>query len=699
MRYLLFSALLALFWTASLEADIINVPPGADLQSKLDLARPGDEIVLEAGATYVGPITLGAKEGAGEIVIRSSALSQMPAGVRITPAAAALMPKIVSSADYVVRFTAGAHDYRLAGLEIAPVTGRFLNELVRIGSGQESAISQQPTNITIDRSYIHGDPQSGSRRGVALNGVNNFVIDSHIADFKATDVDSQAIAGWNGAGPFLIRNNYLEAAAENIMFGGADPVIQGLVPSNIRIEGNHLRKPTSWKDSGWLVKNLFQLKNARQVVIDGNILEDCWMDGQAGHAVVITPVNQDGGSPWSTVEDVQFTNNIVRRAPHGVLIANPTRRLTIRNNRFEEIAGALFEIINKTSDVVIEHNTGAQGRMAVSASGEASNGFVFRNNLTVRDEGGILGFPAALSRYFPGAIVEGNAFIGGDPAYYPANNFFPATVEAAAGYGQVLSPVAGTSAVPRQIGEVERPGIRVGYVVVTPDAGTAAPLASALVGRVQNGEVLSQTTVFPVELATSAAMFVDVTPSIRRNMGLAISNPNPQPISVTLELIDSSGSAPSSKKVLTLEPHAQIARFIDEFFGGMPSPAFVGTLSIESTAPVALMGFRFGGVNFSVISINNTSRASAMPLRGSAIGGPAASMFPQFAMGDGWATQLMLLNRAASGISGRIDVFDSSGNPMPVSFNGVINSTFRYSIPAGGTLLLAPRDANGQSAL
>ena len=29
--------------------------------------------------------------------------------------------------------------------------------------------------------------------------------------------------GWNGPGPFLIENNYLEAAGENIMFGGNDP--------------------------------------------------------------------------------------------------------------------------------------------------------------------------------------------------------------------------------------------------------------------------------------------------------------------------------------------------------------------------------------------------------------------------------------------------------------------------------------------
>ena len=74
-----------------------------------------------------------------------------------------------------------------------------------------------------DRSYIHGDPRKGGRRGIALNARDVAVINSHFSDFKEVGADSQAIAGWNGPGPFKIENNYLEAAGENVMFGGADP--------------------------------------------------------------------------------------------------------------------------------------------------------------------------------------------------------------------------------------------------------------------------------------------------------------------------------------------------------------------------------------------------------------------------------------------------------------------------------------------
>ncbi len=766
MRHLLFSALLALLATVSLEADIINVPPGANLQSQIDAALSGDEIVLQAGAVYTGPFTLGPKNGPGEIVIRSSAISQMPPGSRVSPAKAALMPQLVSASDVVVQVVTGAHGYRLAGLEITPAPGRFVNDLVRIGSGQERTVAEQPQNITIERSYLHGDSRAGTRRGVAMNGVNNTIVDSYVSDCKAVDVDSQAVAGWNGAGPYAIRNNYLEASGENIMFGGADPAVGGLIPANIKIEGNHLRKPASWKVSDpsyagthWTVKNLLELKNARQVLIDNNILEDNWADAQEGYAVVITPRNEGGGSPWAAVEDVQFTNNVVRRAVHGMVIlgydnfrpSGQTRRLTIRNNVFEDISGALFEIIDAARDIVIEHNTGVRGTMALSASaavpagnhtGERTANFVFRNNLTVKDEGGILGFPIALSKYFPDAIVERNAFIGGGGANYPANNLFPPSLEAvgftdaasgnyrlnpssslkAAGSdgkdvgvvyasntaafgvgnsssGGEVSPMPAVATSPQAVSEVEGPVIRAGYVVVTPDTGVSAPLTSALVGRVQNGQVLSETTVFAPQLATSAAMFVDVAPAIGRNMGLALANPHAASTSITLRLIDASGGMTGAPKVITLEPYAQVARFLNEFFQDMPSAAFTGSLTIESTAPAALMGFRFAGTNFSVIAIDNTSGPSPMPVRNGSIGGTAAAMFPQFAVGGGWASQLMLLNRTPGVISGRVDVFDPAGNPMSVTLNNVTSSTFRYSIPAGGTLLLAPRDLNGQSAL
>jgi len=57
------------------------------------------------------------------------------------------------------------------------------------------------------------------------------------------------------------------------------------------------------------------------------------------------------------------------------------------------------------------------------------------------------------------------------------------------------------------------------------------------------------------------------------------------------------------------------------------------------------------------------------------------------------------VNTGTTAATGRIDLFDSSGSPVAVKLNGASKSTFTYSIPSGGTLILAPRDQNGQSPL
>src|SRR5262249_11415262 len=142
------------------------------------------------------------------------------------------------------------------------------------GSPSQSTLAGVPHDLIVDRVYIHGDPAQGQKRGIGLNSASTKILNSYIADIKAVAQDSQAIAGWNGPGPYTIDNNYLEAAGENVLFGGADPWIPNLVPSDIIITRNHIAKQPAWKNQPqWNVKNLLELKNAQRVVIDGNVLE------------------------------------------------------------------------------------------------------------------------------------------------------------------------------------------------------------------------------------------------------------------------------------------------------------------------------------------------------------------------------------------------------------------------------------------
>lgn len=433
----------------------IAVRAGGNFQRALHAAQPGDVITLAPGAEYQGPFTLPAKPGAGWITIRTSApdASLPPPGTRITPSYAPVMPVLVSSSGSVITAAPGAHHYRFIGVEIRPRPNVFLYQLVDLGSAARSDAAL-PHDVVFDRSYLHGDPRRGTRRAIALNGRSLAVIDSHISDCKEVGADSQALSGWGGPGPFKIVNNYLEGAGENIMFGGADPAIPNLVPSDIEIRRNHFSKPRSWRigdpayaGTPWAVKNLFELKNARRVLIEGNLFEYNWPHAQGGFAILFTVRNQDGGAPWSVVEDVTFVSNHVRHVGSGINIlarddnhpSQQAKRIAIANNLFEDVGGAwgggrLFQLLRGPRDVVIERNTAVHTDNIITVDGEPLAGFVYTDNITAHNAYGIIGSGTGtgrltIGRYFPDALIKNNVIAGGNPKQYPPGNLFPASLD------------------------------------------------------------------------------------------------------------------------------------------------------------------------------------------------------------------------------------------------------------------------------
>ncbi|HYE22516.1 MAG TPA: hypothetical protein VD998_02930, partial [Verrucomicrobiae bacterium] len=224
------------------------------LQAAIDAANLGDEVVVDAGMRIMGPITLREKtSGSGWIVIRTSNLAGIPQpGTRVTPAHAQAMPKIIApGSNQSALVTADrAHNYRLIGIELTETANDDSNVIVHLGISRslcatsaepykictdQSLLNHYPYNLVLDRVYVHGLPTHNVKRGVELNSKAAAVIDSYISDIHVVGQDSQAIGGFNGPGPYKIVNNYLEASTENIIFGGSDPRIQGLIPADIEI--------------------------------------------------------------------------------------------------------------------------------------------------------------------------------------------------------------------------------------------------------------------------------------------------------------------------------------------------------------------------------------------------------------------------------------------------------------------------------
>ena len=404
----------------------VAVSNGAELQQALDRAVGGDTIALAPGATFRPAAPEGSfmlrnrRIPAGQwVTIRSShrafdAGGSLPAGTRVNRSNQDLMPQIRATATNTPAFRAeaGARGYRLIGLDIGvdPAITQLAN-LVEFGSDRATTVEAQPSEIVIDRCYLHGNDAGNCRRGVALNGARLAVVDSHLENFHDANTDSQAIAGWNGPGPFKIVNNFLEAASENILFGGSDPAIAGLVPSDIEVRRNISTKRLEWRTAGVAVKNAFELKNARRVLVEGNVFEHVWPSGQDGAAILLKSSNQDGRCTWCVTEYVTFRNNIVRAAAHGVVISAaevgprtqplPPRanHIRIENVVFREIGarewgggGKLFRVFGGVADLEITHVTSTGNGNSILEPRDPADlnpNFVFKYNIVERRMYGI----------------------------------------------------------------------------------------------------------------------------------------------------------------------------------------------------------------------------------------------------------------------------------------------------------------------
>jgi hypothetical protein len=438
---------------------VVRVAAGGDLQGALDRALPGDAILLAPGATFTGNFVLRNKNLASPcsawITVRTDA-SPPVLGQRTTPSTAAGYAKLVTkTVAPALRTDPKASCYRVSGLEIRlPVISAYNYGIVFLGDGGnlkagETQVTMDiaPRNLVLDHLYLHGDAGSNFTRCIALNSASTVIADSWISECHAKGFDSQAIAGWNGPGPYLIQNNYLAAAGENIMFGGADPHITNLVPSDITIRGNHFYKNPAWKGV-WTIKNLFELKSARRLLIENNVFENNWIAAQTGMAIIFKSANDGGTAPWQGTTDVTFRYNIVRNSPQGLAIlgkpeSNPAvhvARVRVENNLFEKIGtyngtsyGRMLIFLQDLHDITIAHNTmihnyTAGGQMVMSdVSYGAARNIVLRDNVATKGgpygavmysgvRVGTASLTAFASSYW---AFDRNVIIGLDPEFVP----------------------------------------------------------------------------------------------------------------------------------------------------------------------------------------------------------------------------------------------------------------------------------------
>jgi hypothetical protein len=273
---------------------------------------------------------------------------------------------------------------------------------------------------------------------------------------KATSLPSQQVSATVAAGSAVrISWSPVNDAAEYLVLGRAagSPTMYWTTTSlSFTDTGSAGTAGTPAKGTKWAVKNLFELKNAQDVLIEGNVFENLWTADQSGYPIVFTPRNQNGAAPWVVVQRVTFRYNLVRHTAGGVNIlgrdnlapSRVTNNITVAHNLFEDMtsaawgSGARFVLLGDGADsVTIDHNTVITSTSAIvymyggSASAPVPNTNVkYTNNMSLHNEYGIMGSDFAygnssIAAYLPDAVITNNVLAGGSASRYPSGNLFP----------------------------------------------------------------------------------------------------------------------------------------------------------------------------------------------------------------------------------------------------------------------------------
>ncbi|MDX2192922.1 MAG: hypothetical protein NW201_06180 [Gemmatimonadales bacterium] len=426
---------------------VLSVGSATELASALSGATCGSTIQLAAGAVYAGNFRFITKCPGTNPIVLTTAGTIPREGVRVAPERATGFGKLQGvNGTPVLSILPGSGGLRVMGVEFTypnNITTAF--SIVSVGDGPrgQPTVESAPTDIILDRVYVHGHPLLNFQRCVFLNGARAAIVDSYLSECHGRGFDSQGVLATNTPGPIRIENNYIAGAGMGIMFGGADAARAEMIPQDIVVRRNYITKPPEWRGR-WSVKNVFELKAAVRILVEANIMENSWVDGQTGSAVLMTSSNQDGNAPFTAVADVVFRYNLVRNAVNGIAIFsnvrfNPTlntQRVLVQHNLLSRIgsfnsttinANFGFQTAAAVDEIVIANNTvTGTDSLAIGfflvppPAGPSVIRLQLQDNLIQRGRlGGVLGDGGAegnaslASRFVTTLTSRGNVYFGG----------------------------------------------------------------------------------------------------------------------------------------------------------------------------------------------------------------------------------------------------------------------------------------------
>ena len=231
--------------------------------------------------------------------------------------------------------------------------------------------------------------------------------------------------------------------------------------------------------------------------------------------------------------------------------------------------------------------------------------------------------------------------------------------------------------------------VSVGYAAIEPDSLNATPSGAAIFGLRQSGVLISEAGVPSSAPILSGRIYAEVNGPA--NTGLAMANPNAQEAIITYYFSDET-RASFGENQTTIPAGGHIAAFLNEEPFNAESP-ISGTFTFSSNVPVAAVALR-GLTNGRSEFLMTTLPVSPLTTRTDAI-----VYFPHFADGEGWITEVVLVNPTDDPMTGTVEFLGQGSSVanaelVNVTIDGQTKATFDYSIPGRSSRRLQTEGTN-----
>jgi hypothetical protein len=228
--------------------------------------------------------------------------------------------------------------------------------------------------------------------------------------------------------------------------------------------------------------------------------------------------------------------------------------------------------------------------------------------------------------------------------------------------------------------------LTIGYGRILATSGTT-PSGVAIFGLRQSGILVTEAGVPDQPLITSGRIFAEVGADAIVNTGLAFANPNPTAATITYTIRDTNGNTIRSGST-PIGANSELVGFLNEapYLSGN---GIQGTFSFTSTNPVAAIALR----SFLNERAPSEFMLTTLPVVDLAAGANSGTqVIPHFAAGDGWTTQIVLVNPTGTAQTGTIQFLDqgavtppTAGAPKVVNIDGASGSSAAYSVAANSS--------------